>query len=178
MGRFSQVLRRRTNGSGPHRPIGALLIAAVLGAAGCGEDNGGKASTAGDDSGLLLPPGFQPVDLPVETRKTIFRDAHQIRALAVQEANQKLPMDQDHMPKGKAFEERIAEHKAIIDGILEEKLPALAERNHISGADLRKIEEEAMRLRWTPPEEPNVEEKGPQPGEKAPTTEEKNDKTK
>ena len=113
----------------------------------------------------MLPPGFKPVDLPVEKRKAIFRGRPPHPRLAVQEANQKLPMDDEHMPKGDAYAERIAEHKAIIDGILEKNLPALAERNQISMADLDKIEEEARMLRWTPPEEPKLEEKEPDAGE-------------
>ncbi len=160
MGRFSRFPRRRTRNRSLLPPIGALLFAVVLGA-GCGGDPG-STSTAGDDSGLMLPPGFKTVDLPIERRKAIFEDAHRARALAVLEANQKLPMDEAHMPKGnEAFEKRMAEHKAIIDGILEKNIPALAERKNISVADLSKIEEEAKILRWTPPEDPKWEEKGP-----------------
>jgi hypothetical protein len=170
MGRFSRVLRL-TNERGPLLPIATLLLAAVLGT-GCGGD-AETPSTASDDSGLMLPPGFKPVDLPVEKRKAIFAEAHITRALAVQEANEKMPMDEEHMPKGNAaFEKRMAEHKAIIDGILEKNLPALAERNKISMADLSKIEEEAIKLRWTPPEEPKLEEKEAETGKQASTAEE------
>ena len=145
-------------------PIGrlatALVLAAWVASAGCGRQSSGDAAKAGlsDNSGLSLPPGFKPVDLPVETRKQIFREAQRVRALAVQEANAKLPMDESHLPIGDtpAFDKRVADHKAIIDGILKTNLAALAERHKISTADLAKIEEEASRLRWTPPEEPEA----------------------
>lgn len=137
-----------------------LLLCAVLVHAGCGGQDTGS-SGAGmpslDTSGLQLPPDFQPVDLPVERRQEIFREAHLVRARAVQEANRKLPMDESHLPIGDtaAFDQRVAEHKAIIDAILEENLAELAERYGITSDDLAKIEDEAGRLRWLPPEDPD-----------------------
>ncbi len=144
-------------------------------AAGCGGSPDGSQSPGGveganlDNSGLMLPPDFKPVDLPVEKRKEIFREAHLVRARAVQEANQKLPMDEAHLPIGDtaAFDKRVADHKAIIDEILEKNLAALADRHDISSADLAKIEEEASRLRWVPPPDPEPEkpsESGTAPG--------------
>lgn len=177
MGQFTRVQRRRSSNLGPLLPIGALLLATVLGA-GCGDD-AGSTPTADDNGGLLLPPGFKTVDLPVETRKAIFREVHITRGLALQEANRKLPMGADQMPKGnEAFEKRVAEHTAILNGILEKNLPAVADRNKISMADLTKIEEEARILRWTPPQEPQLEEKGPAPAEQGPTGEETKDETR
>jgi hypothetical protein len=144
---------------------------------GCGGPPPADATTGGaanaalsDNSGLTLPPDFKPVDLPVEKRKEIFREAHHVRALAVLEANEKLPMDESHLPIGDkpAFDKRVAEHKAIIDGILEKNLAALARRHNITAADLGKIEDEAGRLRWLPPEEPPKPDKNggaPYPGE-------------
>lgn len=114
----------------------------------------------GDDSGLMLPPDFKPVDLPVERRKEIFRAAHRVRTLALREANGKLPMDESHLPVDDkaAFDKRVAEHKAIIDGILETDFAALARRYDIALADLHKIEEEAGKLRWMPPEDPKPDD--------------------
>jgi len=132
----------------------------------------------------MLPPDFKPVNLPLEKRKEIFREAHGIRALAVQEANAKLPMDQAHLPIGNrpAFDKRVAEHKAIIDGLLEANLAALARRNNITVADVLKIEDEASRLRWIPPGEPSLEPRAgtPKPEEKAvaPKPEEKGEAPK
>ncbi len=108
----------------------------------------------------MLPPGFEPVDLPVDRRKAIFHEAHNVRARAVQEANRQLPMDEANLPHGDtpAFDKRVADHKAIIDGILEKNLADLADRHKISSEDLAKIEEEASRLRWIPPEDPKPDE--------------------
>ncbi len=168
MGRFSRVLRRQAIDRGPLLPIAALLLAAVLGA-GCGEELG-TTSTVDDNGGLLLPPGFKTVDLPVETRKAIFREVHIARSLAVQEANQKLPLEDPALPKTHdVYQKRSAEHRAMFEGILAKTLPALAERHKISMADLAQIEEEARRLRWNPPEEPKLEEVGPTPEKPGPT---------
>ncbi len=178
MGRFSRVLRRQTNDRGALLPMGVLLLLAAFLGAGCG-DNPGTTSTADGNAGLMLPPGFKPVDLPVERRKAIFREVHITRALALQEANQKLSMDADQMPKAnEAFEKRVAEHDAILKGILDKNLPALADRNKISMADLTKIEEEARMLRWTPPQEPQLGEKVPASETKGRTGKETRDETK
>jgi len=106
----------------------------------------------------MLPPGFKPVDLPVEKRQGIFREAHRVRALAVREANAKLPMDEAHLPIGDtpAFDKRVADHRAIIEGILEKNLAELAKQHNITREELAKIEDEASKLRWTPPEEPTA----------------------
>ncbi|WZO98712.1 hypothetical protein EP7_000300 [Isosphaeraceae bacterium EP7] len=106
-----------------------------------------------------LPPGFKTVDLPLEKRKEVFREAHGIRALAVQEANLELPMDEASMPvnDSAAFDKRMADHRAIIERVLGKNLAALAEKYQISVPDVEKIEEEARRLRWPPPQEPVLE---------------------
>ena len=113
-----------------------------------------------DNSGLQLPPDFKPVDLPLEQRQEIFRQAHGVRARAVQQANRKLPMDESHLPIGDtaAFDARVAEHKEIIEEILSKDLADLAVQFEISEDDLAKIEEEASRLRWLPPEDPTPED--------------------
>jgi hypothetical protein len=127
----------------------------------------------------MLPPGFKPVDLPMEKRKAIFKEAYIARALAMQEANRMVSLDADQMPKGnEAFEKRVAENTAILNGILEKNLPAVAERNQISMADLSKIEEEAKILRWPPPEEPRLEENVPSTEEKVSTEGEQKDESK
>jgi len=138
----------------------SVVLALVLASAGCESpapvEGGGPKADLNDNSGLMLPPGFKPVDLPIEKRKEIFRDAHLVRALAVREANAQLPMDEASLPKGDtaAFDKRVADHKAIIEGILEKSLAELAKQNNISREDLDKIEDEARKLRWTPPQEP------------------------
>ncbi len=139
-----------------------LLSTGISATWGCGEyadPPQPPISNVGEGSGLMLPPGFKPVDLPLENRKLIFQEAHRIRALAVLEANEKLPMDEASLPKGDtpAFDKRVADHKAIIDGILEKNLANLAEQKSLTLEDLSKIEEEARRLRWVPPQEPRWE---------------------
>jgi len=144
-----------------NRRLGFPFVLAVFLASagfGCGGTAPGEGpeSNLNENSGLMLPPGFKPVDLPVDKRKDIFREAHRVRALAVREANAKLPMDDAHLPIGDtaAFDKRVADHKAIIEGILETNLAELAKRHNITRDDLEKIEDEARRLRWTPPQEP------------------------
>jgi len=111
-----------------------------------------------DNSGLMLPHDFKPVALPDETRKEIFRDAHRARALAALEADRKVPVDLIKMRGDKpAIDKRMAEHQAIIDGLLETSRAALAKRHNITVADIAKIEDEASRLRWLPPEAPTLE---------------------
>jgi hypothetical protein len=135
-----------------------LVLAAWVASAGCKHQSPAEAAKASlsDNSGLMLPPNFKPVNLPVDTRKQIFREAQRIRALAVREANAQLPMDESHLPIGDkpAFDKRVADHKAIIEGIHKTKFAALARQHNISTADLAQIEEEANLLRWTPPAEP------------------------
>lgn len=178
MGRGSLALAIRTMGDGRIRAVGsmALGIAFGLSPAGCGKSppavtNSTEAAVAStsDNSGLQLPPDFQPVNIPLEKRKEVFKEAHDIRALAVQEANQELPMDEASLPIGDtaAFDQRVADHKAIINRILAKDLPALAEKHKISVADVEKIEEEANRLRWLPPQDPVLETKQREPDQKA-----------
>lgn len=141
----------------PVRPS-TWCLAVVFAVAGCGQpgEPSGGAQADGGSSGLMLPPGFKVVDLPLETRKQVFNEAHDIRSLAVQEANHRLPMDEDSLPKNDvpAFDKRVADHKAILIGIEQKNLAALAEKHKISVADVERIEEEASRLRWIPPQEP------------------------
>ena len=61
----------------------------------------------------------------------------------------------------KAFDKRVADHKAIINRILAKNLPALAEKYKISVADIEKIEDEANKLRWLPPADPVFKPKEP-----------------
>jgi hypothetical protein len=146
-----------------------VFLAVVTTSAGCGGAPPGDPALEGtsnaalnDNSGLKLPPDFKPVALPVEKRKEIFREAHRARALAVQEANEKLPMDDSHLPSGNkvAFDKRVADHKEIQDEIRQKKLAALAQRHDITLDDLSKIEDEASRLRWLPPpEDPKPDKK-------------------
>lgn len=162
---FRSAPRRRP---GPKMLAGTILGAMLLPAPGCGQRGESvetPASSAGEGAGLSLPPGFKVVDLPLETRKQIFNEVHDIRSLAVQEANHKLPMDEDSLPKNDvpAFDKRVAEHKAILTGIERKNIAALAEKYKIGVADVEKIEEEASRLRWIPPQEP-VFEPGSSPG--------------
>lgn len=131
--------------------------------AGCGgqppsKPSAGTAASANPESegGLLLPPDFEVVDLPREKRKAIYHDAARERAIAVLEANEILPMDNAHLPVNNKpeFDKRVAEHKSILDGILEKKLDALAKRHNLTREELARIEDEAARLRWLPPDEP------------------------
>src|SRR5262245_28707554 len=98
----------------------SLLVAGAL-AAGCGQDaqegsppNGANLTT-GEGAGLMLPPDFKPVDLPVETRKEIFKEVHLARVRAQADANLKLPMDESHLPVGDkdAFAKRVADFNEI-----------------------------------------------------------------
>jgi hypothetical protein len=168
----------RTTGDGRIRAVAsmALGIAFGLSSAGCGErpppaTNSVEAAVAStsDNSGLQLPPDFKPVNIPLDKRKEVFKEAHDIRALAVQEANQELPMDEASLPIGNtaAFDKRVADHKAIINRILAKNLASLAEKYKISVADVEKIEEEANRLRWLPPQDPVLETKPQKPNQKA-----------
>jgi hypothetical protein len=136
------------------------MTAGLTGPGCSGSNNQGDGLASLEGSGLQLPPDFVPVDLPVERRKEIFREAHLVRARAVQEANRRLPMDEANLPIGdtEAFDKRVADHRAIIDEILEVNLAELAGRFEISTEELSKIEEEASRLRWIPPEEPKAED--------------------
>ncbi len=149
---------------GARRPAAGWLAAATVTAtalAGCGEEvppppTGEVTNT--ESSGLSLPPGFVVVDLPLEARREIFREAHDIRALAVQEANHRLPVDEAHLPKEKiAFEKRRDDHLAIIKEVEAKNLGALAAKHKIAIKDIERIEDEANRLRWIPPQEPTYE---------------------
>jgi len=149
----------------------AFGIAFALSFAGCGKNQpavtnstDGAVASAGDSSGFLLPPDFKVVDIPLDKRKEVFKEAHNIRTLAVQEANLEIPMDEASLPhlNTKAFDKRVADHMAIINRILAKNLPVLAEKYKISVADVEKIEDEANRLRWLPPQDPVFEAK---PGE-------------
>lgn len=133
-----------------------LLIAAGLTDSGCAEPDAETPLPNVSSSGLQLPPDFQIVDVPIEKRQEIFREAHLVRARAVQEANRRLPMDEAHLPIGDtpAFDKRVAEHKAIIDELLAKDLAALAQRYEISTDELSRIEDEASRLHWIPPRDP------------------------
>ena len=154
----------------------SISLAFVFGlcVAGCGKseptETGSTDSpiSSGDNSGLQLPAGFKTVELPLEKRKDVFKEAHDIRALAVQEANLELPMDEASLPHldTKAFDKRVADHMAIIKRILGGNLPPLAEKYKISVADIEKIEEEANKLRWTPPQDPVFKPKATESGEK------------
>src|SRR5690242_15891383 len=104
----------RTSAGRPLRRLGTgLVLAAWVASAGCGGHAPGGPAKAdlSDSSGLILPPDFKPVDLPVDRRKEIFREAAIVRALAVREANAKLPMDESHLPIGDtpAFDKRVAD---------------------------------------------------------------------
>ncbi|WP_435005343.1 hypothetical protein P12x_003240 [Tundrisphaera lichenicola] len=156
----------------------ALGVAFTLATAGCGKvstdgsnTSDGAVDTVGDNSGFQLPPDFKTVDIPLEKRREVFHKAHDIRALAVQEANRELPMDEASLPIGDtaAFDKRVADHKAIIERILAKNLPALAEQYQISVADVEKIEDEASRLRWLPPQDPVLESEPEAPEVKSPT---------
>jgi hypothetical protein len=169
MGRISLPAPPRPSGDRRALTRTALFLALALPIGGCGTGpTEGPSSTdsavasAGDSSGFSLPPGFKTVDIPLEKRKEVFKEAHDIRALAVQEANLELPMDEAHLPHldTKAFEKRVADHKAIIDRILGKNLPVLAEKYKISVADIEKIEDEANKLRWLPPADPVFKPKG------------------
>lgn len=147
-----------------------LSLSLCLSLAGCGRgptevsnSTGSALASPDDSSGLSLPPGFQTVNIPLETRKEVFKEAHDVRALAVQEANLELPMDEAHLPHldTNAFDRRVADHKAIIRRILDKNLPALAEKYKISLADVEKIEDEANKLRWLPPADPVFRPRGP-----------------
>jgi hypothetical protein len=163
MGRISLPAVPRSSGDRGARASTALFLALGLAFAGCGpgptEDSNPTESavaSAGDSSGFTLPPDFKTVDIPLEQRKEVFREAHIIRALAVQEANLELPMDEAHLPHldPKAFEKRVADSRAITNRIVAQNLPALAEKYKISVADIEKIEDEANKLRWLPPADP------------------------
>jgi len=160
MSPLTPALRARAFTGGLDRRLGfSSILAVILASAGCGGPAPGEGSKPdlGENAGLVLPPGFKPVDLPVDQRKEIFREAHRTRALAVREANAKLPMDEAHLPIGDtpAFDKRVADHKAIIEEVLAKNLDELAKRHNITRDDLEKIEDEARKLRWIPPEEPN-----------------------
>lgn len=154
----------------------AATVLGLLSCAGCGANpepatnsvDNAVASTS-DSSAFQLPPDFQVVAIPLEQRKEVFKEAHDIRALAVQRANRELPMDEAHLPKNDrpAFDKRVAEHKAIINRIAAKDLAALAEKHKLQVADIEKIEEEASRLRWVPPPDPVLETKGPAAESKA-----------
>jgi hypothetical protein len=189
MGRGSLAMTIRTTGDGRIRAVAsmALGIAFGLSSAGCGESpppatNSVEAAVAStsDNSGLQLPPDFKPVNIPLDKRKEVFKEAHDIRALAVQEANQELPMDEASLPIGNtaAFDKRVADHKAIISRILAKNLAALAEKYKISVADVEKIEEEANRLRWLPPQDPVLETKPQKPKPKGDSKAEKKDESR
>jgi hypothetical protein len=168
MRRGSMIRTLRTAGDGRNRAIASVGFGIALGLtlAGCGEGpqaiespSGLPNASAGDDSVFRLPPGFKPVDIPLIKRKEVFKEAHEIRALAVQEANRELPMDEASLPVNDtaAFDKRVADHRAIIGRILAKNLASLAEKSRISVADVEKIEEEAGRLRWLPPQDPTPE---------------------
>lgn len=145
--------------------IGRLLAPALLsfaGVAGCADEPPaptGNVVKVAESSGLSLPPGYKVVDLPAETRRAIFAEAHNIRSLAVQEANHKLPVDEAHLPKGDtaAFEKRRDDHMAILKAAEARDLGALAARHKITVDDIVRIEDEASRLRWIPPQDPVYE---------------------
>lgn len=145
------------------RTLLALFLALDLGFVGCGKETADgpnptdlATASTNDNSGLSLPAGFKTVEIPLDQRKEVFKESHNIRALAVQEANLELPMDEAHLPHldTQAFDKRVADHKAIINRITGKNLAALAEKYKISVADVEKIEEEANRLRWLPPIDP------------------------
>ena len=176
MGRVSPAKGFRITGDGRNRAVASMVLGVAFGmsSAGCGKgppevtnSTAVAVSSASDNSGFLLPPDFKPVAIPLDTRKEVFKEAHDLRALAVQEANQELPMNEASLPIGNtaAFDKRVADHKAIINRILDKNLPALAEKYKISVADVEKIEEEANRLRWLPPQDPVLETKKREPNE-------------
>jgi hypothetical protein len=149
------------------RAVAAVCVAISLAVkiAGCGGDPQATQTSSGapasDESVFQLPPGFKTVDIPLTERKDVFKEVHNLRALAVQRANHELPMDEASLPVNDvpAFDKRVADHKAIIDRILVKDLAALAEKYKITVADVEKVEEEARRLRWLPPQEPTLEDK-------------------
>ena len=170
MGRISLAAVPRP--SGDRKALASLALFLSIGPclAGCGQDppvdsssTDSAVASAGDSSGFRLPPDFKTVDIPLEKRKEVFKEAHMVRALAVQEANLELPMDEAHLPHldPKAFEKARADSKAIIDRIVAKNLAALAEKHKISVADIEKIEDEANKLRWLPPADPVFKPEGP-----------------
>jgi hypothetical protein len=178
MGRASLALAIRTTGDGRIRAVSSLALGVAFGlsSAGCGKGPPTVTNSAevavdstSDNSGLKLPPDFKAVNIPLDQRKEVFKEAHDIRALAVQEANQELPMDEASLPIGDtaAFDKRVADHKAIINRILAQNLPPLAVKYKISVADVEKIEEEANRLRWLPPQDPVLDTKQRESNENA-----------
>jgi hypothetical protein len=153
---------------GIRRSLAPGLLACALTAGCSGEPPAptGNAVAVAESSGLLLPPGYKVVDLPTETRRAIFAEAHNIRSLAVQEANHKLPVDEAHLPKGDtaAFEKRRDDHMEIIKAAEARDLGVLAAKHKIAVADIVRIEDEASRLRWIPPQEPVYEAPDGKPG--------------
>lgn len=117
---------------------------------------GAPAPETGGEPGLSLPADFKPVDRPLDQRKAIFAEAYHFRARAMTEANGIMPMDDAHMPKDDkpAFDKRMAEHKAILDPILNEGMAAIAQKHGVTVEDVARIEQEANRLRWMPPPPP------------------------
>ncbi|MGE3819979.1 MAG: hypothetical protein AB7I30_11115 [Isosphaeraceae bacterium] len=158
---IARIVRRPR--SGPTRVALSLSLLTLIGF-GCARSDGDSSppgaptSEAGGESGLALPPDFKPVDRPLEERKEIHAEAYHLRARVMNEANAIMPMDDAHMPKNgnQEFDKRMAEHKAILDPILEKGMAEIAQKHGVTVADVAKIEEEANRLRWTPP--PAVDE--------------------